>query len=95
MDELEVKRNRIYHLLKNEKFDGLILAKNSNIAWLTGGMENRIVYTSEEGAVKLIVLKDKFLVLTNNIEAERIFKEERLGEKDFQFVTNQWYEKDS
>ena len=95
MDELKVKRNRIYHLLKNKKLDGLILAKNSNIAWLTGGMENRIVYTSEEGAVKLIVLKDKILVLTNNIEVERIIEEERLGEKYFQFVTNQWYEKDS
>lgn len=94
MDELKVKRDRIYLLLKNKKLDGLILVKNSNIAWLTDGMENSIVYTSEEGAVKLIVLKDKILVLTNNIEAERIFKEERLGEKGFQPVTNQWFEKD-
>ncbi len=76
MDELKVKRDRVYHLLKNKKLDGFILVKNSNIAWLTGGIENRIVYTSEEGAVKLIVLKDKILVLTNNIETERVIKEE-------------------
>jgi len=95
MDELKVKRDRIYHLLKNKKLDGLILVKNSNIAWLTDGMENRIVYTSEEGAVRLIVLKDTILVLTNNIEAERILKEEKLGERGFQPVTNQWFEKDS
>ena len=93
MDELKVKRNRIYHLLKNKKLDGFILVKNSNIAWLTSGMENRIVYTSEEGAIKLIVLKDKILVLTNNIEAERVIKEEGLDKEDFQFVTNQWYGK--
>lgn len=95
MDELKVKKNRIYHLLENKGLDGLILVKNSNIAWLTSGMENRVVYTSEEGAVKLIVLKNKILVLTNNIEAERIIKEEKIGEKeDFQFVANQWYERD-
>ena len=94
MNELKVKKNRIYHLLKNKGLDGLILVKNSNIAWLTSGMENRIVYTSEEGAVRLIVLKDTILVLTNNIEAERIILEEKLGEKDFQFATYNWFEKD-
>jgi len=94
MNELKVKRDRVYRLLENKKLDGLILVKNSNIAWLTDGMENKIVYTSEEGAVRLIVLKDKILVLTNNIEVERIIVEEKLGEKDFQSVTNQWFEKD-
>lgn len=95
MDELKVKKNRIYHLLENKGLDGLILVKNSNIAWLTSGMENRVVFTSEEGAVRLIVLKDKILILTNNIEAERLIKEEKLGEiEGFQFVITQWYEKD-
>ena len=94
MDELKVKKNRIFHLLENKGLDGLILVKNSNIAWLTDGLENRIVYASEEGAVKLIVLKDKILVLTSNIEAERVIKEEGLGKKDFQLMVNQWYAKD-
>ena len=88
MDELKIKQERIKKLLDEKSLDGIILAKNSNISWLTGGMENRIVFTSEEGAVKLIVLKDKIVVLTNNIEAERVIKEEKLGEKDFQFATN-------
>ncbi|MBU4602963.1 M24 family metallopeptidase [bacterium] len=95
MDELKVKKNRIYHLLENKGLDGIILVKNSNIAWLTSGMENRVVFTNEEGAVRLIVLKDKILVLTNNIEAERAIKEEGLGKKDFQLMVNQWYEEDS
>ena len=86
MDELKIKRGKIYQLLENKGLDGLILLKNSNIAWLTGGMENRIVYTSEEGAVRLIVLKDKILVLTNNIEAERVIKEEGLDEKDLFYL---------
>ena len=94
MDELKIKRGKIYQLLENKGLDGLILLKNSNIAWLTGGMENRIVYTSEEGAVKLIVLKDNILVLTSNIEAERVLKEEGLDKKDFQLMVNQWYERD-
>ena len=93
MDELKIKQERIKKLLDEKSLDGIILAKNSNISWLTGGMENRIVFVSEEGAVKLIILKDKILVLTNNIEAERVIKEEKLGEKGFQLVTNQWFEK--
>ena len=94
MDELQVKRGRIYQLLENKGLDGLVLTKNGNIAWLTGGMENRIVYTSEKGAVKLIVLKDKILLLTNNIEAERVIEEEGLDKIDFKLTENQWYERD-
>jgi len=94
MDEIKIKQERIIKLLDEKRLDGIILAKNSNIAWLTGGMENRIVFASEEGAVKLIVLKDKILVLTNNIEAERAIKEEGLDKEDFQLVVNQWYERD-
>ncbi len=94
MDEIEIKQERIIKLLDEKSLDGIILAKNSNISWLTGGMENRIVFVSEEGAVKLIVLKDKILVLTNNIEAERVIKEEGLDKEDFQFIVNQWYERD-
>ena len=94
MDEKEIKQERIIKLLYEKSLDGIILAKNSNISWLTGGMENRIVFVSEEGAVKLIVLKDKILVLTNNIEAERVIKEEGLDKEDFQLIVNQWYERD-
>lgn len=94
MNEIEIKQERIIKLLDKKNLDGIILAKNSNISWLTGGMENRIVFVSEEGAVKLIVLKDKILVLTNNIEAERVVKEEGLDKEDFQFIVNQWYERD-
>jgi len=94
MDEIKIKQERIIKLLDEKRLDGIILAKNSNIAWLTGGMENRIVFASEEGAVKLIVLKDKILVLTNNIEAERVIKEEGLDKEDFQLMVNQWYERD-
>ncbi len=93
MDELKAKKNKICHLLKNKKLDGIILTQNNNISWLTGGMENRIVFVKEEGAVKLIVLKDKILVFTNNIEAKRVIKEEGLDKEDFQFITNQWYKK--
>ncbi|OFW64182.1 MAG: hypothetical protein A2Z35_00195 [Actinobacteria bacterium RBG_19FT_COMBO_36_27] len=94
MDEIEIKQERIIKLLDEKGLDGIILTKNSNISWLTGGMENRIVFVSEEGAVKLIILKDKILVLTSNIEAERVIKEEGLDKKDFQLMVNQWYERD-
>jgi len=94
MDEIGIKLERVIKLLNNKGLDGIILTQNSNIAWLTGGMENRIVYTSEKGAIKLIVFKDKILVLTNNIEAERVMKEEGLDKKDFQLMVNQWYERD-
>jgi len=94
MDEIRIKQERIIKLLDEKNLDGIIFAKNSNVSWLTGGMENRIVFTCEKGAVKLIVLKDKILILTNNIEAERVIKEEGLDKEGFQFVVNQWYERD-
>jgi Xaa-Pro aminopeptidase len=94
MSELKIKKIKVYALLEKRGLDGIVLAKNSNIAWLTGGMENRIVFVGEEGAVRLIVLrgKNKILVLTNNIEAKRVIEEEGLIEADFQLITKQWYD---
>ena len=94
MNELKIKKARVDVLLKKRGLDGIVLAKNSNVAWLACGIENRIVFASEEGAVKLIILKgeDKILVLTDNIEAERMIEEEGLTEENFQIVTKQWYD---
>jgi len=38
MDEIEIKQERIIKLLDEKGLDGIILMKNSNISWLTGGM---------------------------------------------------------
>ncbi len=34
------------------------------------------------------------MVLTNNIEAERVIEEEGLDKEDFQLIVNQWHERD-
>ncbi len=94
MTELDSKLKRIYNLLDVKNLDGILLTKNCNIAWLTGGLNNRILYTSEEGAIKLLVLKDCIVVITNNIEKSRMVLEEGLVGRIYCFVENFWYEEE-
>ncbi len=94
MTEVESKLERVYDLMERENLDGVLLTQNSNIAWLTGGSNNRILYTSEEGAVKLLVLKNRIEVITNNIEKSRMMLEQGLTGKIYRFAENFWYEKE-
>src|SRR5665648_545317 len=46
MDEIEIKQERIIKLLDGKNLDGIILAKNSNISWLTVNL-TRFVHFGE------------------------------------------------
>jgi len=90
--ELDAKHNQIVEWLRSEKLDGILLKRNENIAWLTGGaVEVRVLTPNETGVASLLVTAEgKRYYLTTNNEAPRLHDEE-FGALDFEPVLFPWY----
>jgi len=93
MDEFEIKQKRIDALLERHKLDGLLLRRVSSFAWATCGASSYINTASSYGEASILFLPPKKYILTNNIEATRLEKEERLNDKGWEFYIAQWHEK--
>jgi antitoxin VapB len=93
MNEHELKQKRIDTLLEKHKLDGLFLHRVSSFAWATCGASSYINTASSFGEASILLLPPKKYIVTNNIEATRLEKEERLGEKGWDFLIAQWHEK--
>ncbi|KPJ90225.1 MAG: peptidase M24 [Gammaproteobacteria bacterium SG8_11] len=92
MNELEIKQKRINDLLEKHKLDGLLLHRVSSFAWATCGASSYINTASSYGEASILLLPPKKYIVTNNIEATRLEKEERLNEKGWEFLATQWHE---
>jgi Xaa-Pro dipeptidase len=94
--ELDVKHNRLVEWLRSEELDGILLKRNENIAWLTGGaVELRVLTPSETGVAALLVTAEgaRYYLTTAN-EAPRLHDEE-FGALDFDPVIFPWYANDT
>ncbi|WP_026370859.1 M24 family metallopeptidase [Kallotenue papyrolyticum] len=92
MDEYAIKHARLMHLLRERGLDGVVLARSANIAWISGGKRVYIDTSSEQGIARLLITAERRIVLTNNIEAERLRQEEGFG--DWEIVVTPWYAAD-
>ena len=78
MESFEHKRQRLNQLLQEHKADALWLRRNANIAWLTDGARSYIDTSTEQAVASLLLTPRGDVVLTNNIEADRLVHEEGL-----------------
>lgn len=62
-------------LLEN-KYDGVLLTRRDNFAWVTGGRRNHVVQNQETGAASLLITPDEDFLFADSIDAQRIFEEE-------------------
>jgi len=94
--ELEAKHNQVVDWLRSEGLDGVLLKRNENIAWLTGGaVELRVLTPSETGVASLLVTAEGArYYLTTATEAPRLHDEE-FGALDFEPVVFPWYANDT
>jgi len=94
--ELEAKHNQVVEWLRSEDLDGILLKRNENIAWLTGGaVELRVLTPNETGVASLLVTAEggRYYLTTAN-EAPRLHDEE-FGALDFEPVVFPWYADDT
>jgi Xaa-Pro dipeptidase len=90
--ELEAKHEKLVEWLKQQKLAGVLIRRNENIAWLTGGaVELRVLTPCETGiAAALVTAAGKRYYLTTENEAPRQ-KDEEFGKLDFEPVTFPWF----
>jgi Xaa-Pro dipeptidase len=90
--ELDAKHDAVVAWLREEELDGLLLKRNENIAWLTGGaVELRVLTPNETGVASLLVTAEgKRYYFTTANEAPRLGDEE-FGALDFEPVIFPWY----
>jgi len=91
-EEIRVKEQRVRDLMAAEGLGAVLLKRQANFSWLTGGGLNLVGITTEAGAASLLITPDRKYALTNNIEAPRMSREEKLEEQGFELAVFPWYE---
>jgi len=94
--ELEAKHARLVEWLHSHKLAGILLRRNENVAWLTGGaVELRVLTPCETGVASLLVTAEgKRYYFTTENEAPRLHDEE-FGALDFEPVLFPWWADDT
>jgi Xaa-Pro aminopeptidase len=92
MSEFEIKQGRIIALLEKYNLDALLLQRVSSFAWATCGSSSYINTAASDGVASLLITRDRRALFTNNIEAPRLEKEEKLVEQGWEFCIKSWYE---
>lgn len=92
MNEFELKQAAIHELLERHGLDALLLRRVSSFAWATAGAASYVNTASSEGVASLLIAPDGRHLITDNIEAPRLEKEERLLEQGWEFHVHPWYE---
>ncbi len=94
--ELEAKHNQLVEWLKAQHLSGVLIRRNENVAWLTGGaVELRVLTPCETGVAALLVTAaGKRYYFTTQNEAPRLHDEE-FGALDFEPVLFPWYADDT
>lgn len=90
--ELQIKLERVRNFLAEQGISGILLKKQANFSWLTGGGLNMIGIATELGMSSLLVTPNDLYLIANRIEASRMMDEEGLKELGFKLLTFEWYE---
>lgn len=91
INEVAFKQQRVQRLLEQGGHQALILGRQDNFAWYTGGGDNRVVITSENGFGLLVMAHGTTWLVAHVMDCNRIMEEELAG-LDVQPVPVRWYE---
>jgi Xaa-Pro dipeptidase len=91
MDELTAKRSRLLTWMANQGLEAVYLARVSNFAWLTGGLEPVVMLSSDRAEAGLLVTPKRSYVVCNTIEHPRLRDEDHLEDQGYAFHASPWY----
>jgi len=90
--EMNVKQQRIYQFLDEQKLDAVAFSTQSNFAWATCGGGNYVSTATDTGSAAAVFTRSgKRYAVCDVIEAPRIFEEELEG-KGFEIISYPWNE---
>jgi Xaa-Pro aminopeptidase len=91
MSEFSQKINRIRDLAARYNLDAILLQRLSSFAWMTCGASAYVNIASSESLASLLITPDKLYLITDNIEAARLEKEEKLAVQGWDFCIDPWF----
>lgn len=95
MSEFSQKRESLRSLMEEHRLDAILLRRVSSFAWATCGAAAYVNTASTESVASLLVMPENQYLFTNNIEATRLEKEEKLAEQGWKFCVAPWHEKNT
>lgn len=91
-DEIREKERRVRELMRAKGLAAILLKRQANFSWMTGGGLNLVGITTEVGVASLLITENSKFVICSNIEAPRMVKEERLEEQGYTVSSFPWHE---
>lgn len=92
--ESEEKLIRVRSLMKKNNYDGILLTRNDNFAWITSGKSAFVDRGSIYAASKIFITENKQYVICNSSEMYRIMDEE-LTDGYFELINYYWHENEN
>jgi Xaa-Pro aminopeptidase len=71
--------------------DGILIKRQSNFTWLTGGARNLVGIGTETGVSSALISRKGDYILANNIEAPRLIEEEEIEAQGYVVRTFPWH----
>jgi len=91
-DEIREKERRVREFMGSRGLKALLLKRQANFSWMTGGGLNLVGITTEMGVASLLITGSSKFVVCSNIEAPRMAREERLEEQGYAIASFPWHE---
>jgi len=95
MLEFNLKQNRLMNLLEQNQLDGILLRRVSSFAWATCGAAAYVNAATSTATAALLVTHAQRYLITDNIEAPRFEKEEKLRAQGWEFLVTPWHTQDN
>jgi Xaa-Pro aminopeptidase len=92
IDEVESKLALLRGLLERRGLDAVVLSGTDSVAWLTGGLTNRIEPGNPSSPLWLVVTAKTAAAVTTNVERPRLDAEAGLGELGVELHEAPWFE---
>lgn len=90
LEEVNIKERRLQKLMEEKNLSAILLKKQNNFTWLSGGSYNMVWIAAELGMTSLLVTRTSRYLISNKIEAPRMKIEEGLEEIGFQLLEFEW-----
>jgi Xaa-Pro dipeptidase len=87
------KRSRLHQWMERRGFDGVLISRRDNFAWLTGGGDSRVITSTDAGFGSLLITRDRHYLLAHSMDSYRLH-EEQAPVQGYDLVTLRWHEGD-
>ena len=91
--EIDIKHSKVRDLLASSGTEGILLSRQSNFLWFTGGKLNDVIKNNDISLVNLFITNDKKYLIATNSDADRVMQEELDG-LGFELVKFDWFNQD-